>query len=311
MSVSVAIIEDQFKAHEKFLWGVSYRLTGNAADADDIVQETFIRAIKTPPARTDEPWRPWLARVAVNIGRDVLRQRKRRGYSGQWLPSPIETEEAIPSYEPEQNPATRYDLLESISLAFLIALEVLTPTRRAVLLLRDVFDYSVRETAEALGMSEPNVKTTHHRARHAMQEYDHSRLPLTKSLQEKTRQMMEQFLSCLIQQDVVGAAALLTEDARQISDGGGEFIAARLPIIGRDKIILFNRNLQKNITPNLRYEWRLSNGIPSLITEMPDAEKGYAKRWVLMCSLNQDGQIERIYNVLATRKLTAIQPLQN
>lgn len=243
MSVSVAMIEDQFKAHEKFLWGVSYRLTGNAADADDIVQETFIRAIKTPLPRTDEPWRPWLVRVAVNIGRDLLRQRKRRGYSGQWLPSPIETEEAIPSYEPEQNPATRYDLLESVSFAFLIALEALTPIQHAVLLLRDVFDYSVRETAEALGMTEPNVKTTHHRARHTMHEYDHSRLPLTKSVQEKTRLMMEKFLAALLNQDVATVAALLAADARQISDGGGEFIAAHLPIIGRDKIILFNRNL--------------------------------------------------------------------
>jgi len=172
--------EDIFRAHERFLWGLCYRMTGNAADADDLVQETFVRAWKQPPARTDEPWRPWLTRVAMNLSRDLLRRRRRRHYEGPWLPSPIETgdEASPPSYEPvdeQGNPAARYDMLESVSFAFLLALEALTPAQRAVLLLRDVFDYSVREAADALGMSEPSVKTTHHRARRAMRDYDRDR----------------------------------------------------------------------------------------------------------------------------------------
>jgi RNA polymerase sigma-70 factor, ECF subfamily len=82
ITVSTFAMEDLFHAHERFLWGVCYRMTGNAADADDLVQETFIRAIKTPPARTDEPWRPWLVRVAMNLSRDLLRRRKRQVYEG-------------------------------------------------------------------------------------------------------------------------------------------------------------------------------------------------------------------------------------
>ena len=116
-------------------------MTGNAADADDLVQETFVRAIKRPPPRTDEPWHLWLVRVAINLSRDLLRQRKRQSYEGQWLPSPIET--VPPTFDPPDesgNPATRYDLIESVSFAFLLALEALTPTQRAVLVLRDVFD---------------------------------------------------------------------------------------------------------------------------------------------------------------------------
>src|SRR6266511_3307498 len=94
-----ADIAPVFDEHRAFLWAVSYRLTGNAADADDIVQETFVRALTRPPADRDRPWRPWLVRVAVNLGRDLLRRRRRRGgYVGQWLPSPIETEP--PSHEP-------------------------------------------------------------------------------------------------------------------------------------------------------------------------------------------------------------------
>src|SRR5262245_37766111 len=115
----------EYDAHRSFLWGLSYRLTGSAADADDIVQETFVRALARPPARTDAPWRPWLVRVALNLGRDLLRRRRRRRYEGPWLPSPVETDSAPPSFEPaaEGTPASRYDLLESLSFAFLLALE--------------------------------------------------------------------------------------------------------------------------------------------------------------------------------------------
>src|ERR1041384_2357863 len=98
MTVSAQVLEND----RRLLWGLCYRMTGNAADADDLVQETFVRALKNPPARTDEPWRPWLVRVAINLGRDLLRRRRRQAYEGIWLPSPIETgEEATPpSFEP-------------------------------------------------------------------------------------------------------------------------------------------------------------------------------------------------------------------
>src|SRR4029077_2785208 len=159
-----------FREHRSFLWALSYRLTGNAADADDVVQETFVRALQRPPADRDRPWRPWLVRIAVTPGRDLLRRRRRRGgYEGQWLPPPIETEP--PSHEPADeggSPAARYDLLESVSFAFLLALEALTPMQRATLLLRDVFDYSGREAARALGISEASARTTHLRARRAL-----------------------------------------------------------------------------------------------------------------------------------------------
>src|SRR5437016_23615 len=81
-----------FEQHRDFLWGLSYRLTGNAADADDIVQDTFVRVLDRPPADLERSVRPWLVRVALNLGRDLLRRRKRSPYIGQWLPSPIEAE---------------------------------------------------------------------------------------------------------------------------------------------------------------------------------------------------------------------------
>src|SRR5437899_8508358 len=84
-------IEQLFADHRKFLWGLSYRITGSAADADDVVQDTFVRAMERPPRQTDAPLRPWLVKVSLNLARDLLRKRKRRDYVGPWLPSPIPT----------------------------------------------------------------------------------------------------------------------------------------------------------------------------------------------------------------------------
>jgi RNA polymerase sigma-70 factor (ECF subfamily) len=236
-------IERAFSEHRRFLWGLSYRLTGSAADAEDVVQETFVRAMEKPPPRMDEPWRPWLARVALNLGADLLRRRRRRGYDGPWLPSVIETGEGELAggepADPSSQHGPRYDLLESVSLAFLLALEALTPLQRAVLLLRDVFDYSVRETGAALGRSEANVKTTHLRARRAMAAYDRARIRPTRELQRETRRALEGFLDCLSRGDVKGIEALLAADVRQLSDGGGEFGAARRPIVGAARVAGF------------------------------------------------------------------------
>src|SRR4029434_3703531 len=132
---------------------------------------------------------------------------RRRRYEGPWLPALAPTDERGLRGEPDDpspGPAARYDRIESVTLAFLLALEALTPSQRAVLLLRDVFDYAVRETADALGMSEANVKVTHHRARRAMTAYDRNRCVATAALQAQTREALERFLVALSSPD--GAA---------------------------------------------------------------------------------------------------------
>src|ERR1044071_4688422 len=98
----MAIPAEVFETDRRLLWGLCYRMTGNAADADDLVSETFVKAIEHPPRRLDEPLRPWLVRVAINLSRDLLRRRRRRSYVGEWLPSPVPTdnEDSPASYEP-------------------------------------------------------------------------------------------------------------------------------------------------------------------------------------------------------------------
>lgn len=304
-------LEQVFRENERFLWGLSYRLTGNAADADDIVQETFIRAMKHPPARTDEPWRPWLVTVAMNLGRDLLRKRKRRAYEGPWLPSPIDTGEEVspPSHEPEDeegNPLARYDMLESVSFAFLLALEALSPSQRAVLLLRDVFDYSVRETSEALAITEANVKTTHTRARRAMRDYDRARVPPTAFVQRRTREMIEKFLTCLANHDVATAEAMLANDARHTTDGGGRYIAARIPILGPRKIVTFFMHVLASGASSRTHSWRMLNGLPALVAEHPGNDPNYAPRSVTICRLNTNGDIVAIHSIVAPEKLLKV-----
>ncbi len=305
-------VEDAYRAHERFLWGLCYRLTGSAADADDIVQETFVRAMEHPPTRTDAPWRPWLVRVALNLGRDLLRRRKRRSYVGPWLPEPIETgeQESPPAYEPAiaagETTEGRYDLLESVSFAFLLALEALTPQQRAVLLLRDVFDYSVHDTAEALGITATNVKTTHHRARRAMRDYDRARTVPTRTLQERTREALARFVTAMTSGDVAAVEALLADSVRAVSDGGGEFAAARVPVVGRHRVAVFHVKINQRYAAGGRFAVQMINGLPAIVAEMPAVLPKAAPRIVLRCEIDEAGRITRLYSVLASRKLSTI-----
>jgi RNA polymerase sigma-70 factor (ECF subfamily) len=311
-------LEQIFKENRSFLWGLCYRMTGSAADADDVLQETFVRLMQKPPADTDEPLRPWLVRVAVNLSRDVLRRRRRQGYTGQWLPAPFETENnedvfgaldlaARDEASGADSPSARYELLESVSFAFLLALEYLTPTQRAVLLLRDVFDFSVSEAARVLRMTEQNVKTTHHRARRAMREYEEKRFVPRKSLVEKTGRVVAQLVEFLKSRDTEAAAKLLAANVVSLSDGGGEFFAARVPVVGRAKVASMLSNLFK-ATAAFSSKTRVVelNGLFAVATERENAPHGYAGKLATLFQLDGDGLIERIYFVMASRKLTRL-----
>src|SRR5262249_14996166 len=162
---------------------------------------------------------------------------KRRAYVGSWLPSPVETgdEGSTPSrlsaLAAAGDPEAHYGMLESVSFAFLLALEVLSPRQRAVLLLCDVFDYSARDAGAVLGLSPANIRIVLHRARRAMQRYDRKRGAPTAALQEQTRHALEAFLRGLIGGDVAAVETLLAQGVRTVTDGGGEYNALRVPMV--------------------------------------------------------------------------------
>jgi RNA polymerase sigma-70 factor (ECF subfamily) len=296
------VIDAAYREHGRFVWGLCYRMTGSASDADDLLQETFARALASPPRDTSAPWRPWLVRVAVNLARDRLRRRKRTPYVGPWLPAPIETgEQAAEGLDPEH----RYGLLESVTFAFLMACEALTPRQRAVLLLRDVLDYSVDETARALAMGVPNVKTTHHRARAAMEAYDAARRPPTPALQQQTRSALERFVVALSSGDVDQVEALLAPSAFTINDTGGDYRAALRVVVGSSRVARLYLGLMKKSRPG-RFALRVLNGLPAFVVEIDDPPPRVAPRVVMRCEIGSDGRIDQIHVVLARTKLHAL-----
>jgi RNA polymerase sigma-70 factor (ECF subfamily) len=300
-------LDDLFRDHRQMLWGLSYRMTGCAADADDIVQETFARAVERCTPSEEQAWRSWLMRVATNLSLDLLRQRRRRSYQGSWLPSPIETpDEETAFHTTAPSTETYYEWRESLSFAFLMALDALTPRQRAVLLLRDVFDYSARATAELLTLSEENVRITHLRARRAMRDYDRNRCQPTSALQEQTRQVLGQFIRCLVTQDVDGAASLLAASARAVTDGGSEYTALHRPLVGRNPVLTLHMRVAQRRGAGARVEFRSINGLPAVIIEYASAIKRQAPRAVLRCELDSPGHIRELHTILASRKLTAV-----
>ncbi len=308
-SMRPAAVEDAFREHRGFLWGLSYRMVGNAADADELVQETFVRALERPPSDPDRPWRPWLTRVAMNLGRDLLRRRKRRRYEGPWLPGPVPTGAGglpVEPVDPAPGPSARYDRLESVTVAFLLALEALTPAQRAVLLLRDVFDYSVRETAEALEMSEANVKTTHLRARRVMESYDQRRGQRPGPHAQRSGQALERFLACVAQGDAAGVESLLARDVRSISDAGGEFAAARREVSGAPAVAHLYLGLAQKGGRVTDLRWLTLNGQPAVEIRFAGGRPGWAPRVILQADTDAEGRIERLYSMMATCKLTAL-----
>jgi RNA polymerase sigma-70 factor (ECF subfamily) len=301
-----------FRAQRKRLWGLAYRLTGSAEDAEDAVQEAFARLVAAPPAAPPDELGRWLARVTTNLGIDALRRRRRRAYAGPWLPSPVETpEEEVEELRAGEgaDPEARYGLAESASFAFLVALETLSPRQRACLLLRDVLGHSARETAELLGASEGAVRVSHLRARRALAPYDAARCIPTPELRERHAAVLERFLVCLQAQDARGLEALLAESVETVTDAAGEFTALAAPLAGRERVArLYLMAALHRREGGTRTEIRLVNGLPAALVTLHSPVRRQAPRSLLRCELDGDGRIRVVHAVLAPRKLAALRP---
>jgi RNA polymerase sigma-70 factor (ECF subfamily) len=294
------------------LWGLAYRLTGCAEDADDVVQEAFARLAAQPPTAPVADAGPWLARVATNLGIDALRRRRRRAYPGPWLPSPVETPDgdaldARPDASPD--PETRYGLAESTTYAFLLALEALGPRQRAVLLLRDVLGHSAGETAALIGATEGNVRVLHLRARRALGAYDAARCIPTPELRERHRAALQRFLDCLLAGDVRGLEAILAESVRTLTDAAGEYTALATPLDGRARVArLYLVAAQHRQAGGTRTEIRLVNGLPAALVTLEHPVRRQAPRTLLRCELDGEGRIRAVHAILAPRKLAGLRP---
>lgn len=241
---------DAFEEHRKYLFGIAYRMLGSAADADDMVQETFLRWQASEQATVHSP-RAFLSTIITRICLDRLKEAhsKRIDYVGPWLPEPLATE------------GDAVEAAESISLAFLVLLESLTPLERAVHLLHDVFDYRHEEIANIIGRDAATCRKILERARKDIV----ARRPRYAPSREAHREMVVRFATAVATGDVAALESLLAADAVSIGDGGGKALAARKPIEGRDAVIKLYANLTKFFDATTTTEVREVNGWPAIV----------------------------------------------
>lgn len=217
----------EFAEHRSALVGAAYRVVGSVIDAEDVVQETWLRWSAADRSEVREV-RAYLIRIATRLALNRLRQQqsRREQYVGPWLPEPIV------SAPDKEDPAAVAEMADSVSMAMLVVLETLSPLERAAFVLREVFDLPFSEIAQALGRSEAAVRQLTHRAREHVQ----ARRP--RQTVDKTRhtELTTQFLEASWTGDLSQLMSLLAPDAVLVSDGGGKRRAALRPIHGQDKI---------------------------------------------------------------------------
>jgi len=251
---------ESFESYRSYLFAIAYRMLGSAMDAEDMVQETYLRYQGTP----SEPIRSLKAFLTTIITRLCVDQlqlarRKRELYVGPWLPEPILTSMTAETLDP----AERVDRNESISLAFLVLLEQLQPFERAVFLLREVFEYDFAEIATMLGKSEAACRRSFSRAKHHLAEH-RPRFPSSPHIH---RQMLTGFLQAVQDGELTTLTNLLSEGVTLWADGGGKIKTAALrPIVGRDAVARFSLGTVRFLPEDYQMEIAEVNGQAALIT---------------------------------------------
>lgn len=246
-----------FEVERCRLTGLAYRMLGSAADADDVVQETWVRWQRLGPEGRAEVSRPaaWLTTTTSRLSLDVLRsaRRRREQYVGPWLPEPVLTDD---------DPATTVELAESLTLGFLTVLERLAPVERAVFLLADVFREPYPTIAEAVGRSEDACRQIASRARRRVRD-EHRRVSVGRH-----DELLQAFLVACAAGDVDHLRQILLEDVVLVSDGGPAVHAARRPVVGVHRVTRFLANVTRRLGAGTTMELHLVNGEPGVVMRL-------------------------------------------
>jgi RNA polymerase sigma-70 factor (ECF subfamily) len=219
---------DQIQTYQPLLFSIAYRMTGYASQAEDIVQDAYLRYQQADRATVQSP-KAYLTTIVTNLCLNYLKsaQREREEYMGVWLPEPILT-----SQPESESLEETYEQQETISLAFLVLLEALTPPERAVFLLHEVFDYSFAEIAEIVEKTPENCRQLFHRAKSHIAEKRH-RVSVSPANQ---RQLTESFVAACKSGDLATLTKMLASDVTAWADGGGKVRASLYPIAGQELV---------------------------------------------------------------------------
>lgn len=249
-----------FQAQRARLFGLAYRLLGEAAEAEDVVQDAFLRWDSSD--QVDIP-QAWLTKVVTNLclNRLTSARARRERYVGPWLPEPVFTPDS------ELGPLETVEQRDSLSLGVLVLLERLTPPERAAFVLREAFGYSHGDIAEILDVEEAHARQLHRRARAHVGE---PRRRFTAS-PEHQKKIVEQFLAATVNGDVAGLERLLAEDVVSWADGGGRAMAARRPLIGRTTVVRLLGGLSRHpMAARMEMSVELVNGDPAIVAREGD-----------------------------------------
>ena len=261
-SAGAAVIIENFESYRSLLFSIAYRMLGSASEADDIVQEAYLRYC-TAPANDIHSLKAYLSTVVTHLCLDYLKSARvqREQYIGSWLPEPVLTTDSnIRLFETAEQ-------RESITLAFLVLLEALNPLERAVFLLHEVFDYTYQEIAEMLGKSPANCRQLCHRAK----EYIIERRQRFAPSREAQLRLMGRFLAACQEGDLQGLMDVLAHDVINWSDGGGKAVAARRPINGAAAVAQFWLALSRKTPSDFSLTLEEVNDTPAFLLWIGDS----------------------------------------
>ena len=279
-------------------FAIAYRMLGSVAEAEDVVQEALLRVHRAVEAgeQIQSP-RAFVATITTRLAINELRSARvrRERYVGEWLPEPILTDS-------RDDPAQHAEIADSLSTAMLVLLETLSPEQRAVLLLRDVFDYRYSEIAAIVGKSEDNVRQLASRARGQVE----SRRPRFESSREQRDELARRFFAAAEDGDLAGLEALLAHDVVLTGDGGGKVPALARPLQGRNRVARALANWTKIATriPGASLRQVEVNGMPGGL--LLDGDGLLVGVWSLGIS---GGQIQSINSVVNPDKLAHLGPV--
>ena len=278
--------DDPFVAHRSLLFTVAYEMLGSAADAEDVVQEAWLRWAGAEQGEVHDP-RAYLVRVVTHQALNRLRSlsRRREAYVGEWLPEPVLTSRDV---------AEDAELAESVSIAMLTVLETLGPVERAVFVLREVFDMPYDEIARAVGKTPVAVRQVAHRAR----EHVSARRPRMKLDRAAQEAVVEKFLAAMANGDVGGMLEALAPDVVLVADGGGMVPAARRPVAGAERVVALLSRAAKLPGFTISAVW---------LNGMLGARIDVAGVTIAVSLAVEDGRITRIYGIANPLKLKGLE----
>lgn len=290
------MLMDEFEQYRPLLFSVAYRMMGSAMDAEDIVQEAYVRYQSVPQEEIEQP-KAYLTTIVTRLALNQLSSARaqRETYLGPWLPEPIlSADTAVPP-----DPARITADYDSISVAFMVLLENLTPAERAVFILREVFDYPYAEIAAILGKSETACRKLFSRAK----SYVAANRPRFEAEPDEHLRLLEQFITSTSEGDLEGLTSLLAEEATMWADGGGKARgAATRPVFGREAVAKFLIGVSARFTPvDARFSIATVNGRPALVVR--DAQNDPA---FVVAIETGAGRIQKIWAMANPDKLHGV-----